>query len=565
MVLLERHYETSDLELPLKGPCNLTEKIYVVGHKNPDTDSICSAIAFARLKERLGIQHVTPYRAGKLNRETAFVLDYFGVPVPEYLADLHLRVKDLLNEGVPTVQVGTSLQEAWLAMKEKNQKTLPVVDQASRMLGMITIGDIAEAYIGTMGILDFGALQVAVKNVVQTLKGKLLAGDETEDLRGQVYVGAMYHETIQDVVEPGNILLVGNLPETQRTALRLGVSTLILTGGAVLSEELLQEATRKRIIVISVKVDTFTAARLLPMSVPVESIIKKQSIVSFHVDDLISEIRKKMLETRYRNYPVLDDEDQVVGLLSRYDLLSMSRKKVILVDHNEWGHAVTGADQAQILEIIDHHRVGGIQTGEPIVFRNEPVGATATLVAQCYRERGLVPEKEIAGILLAAILSDTVLYKSPTCTKVDRETAVYLQSICGVDASRFGTEMFKASSNLADHTSQELIEEDLKTFTLGGEKVGIGQVSVMGSEGLSHIREDLREHLERLRDGQGMRYLLLMVTDLLSEGTELFITGENPEEVAKAFGKTLQEGSIDLPGVLSRKKQVVPPLSRHLS
>jgi len=542
----------------------LTEKIYVVGHKNPDTDSICSAIAFARLKERLGIQHVAPYRAGKLNRETAFVLDYFKVPIPEYIPDLHLRVKDLLNEGVPTVQVGTSLQEAWLAMKQKNQKTLPVVDKASRMLGMITIGDIAEAYIGTIGILDFGSLQVAVKNVVQTLKGKLLTGDENENLRGQVYVGAMHPSELQDVVEPGNILLVGNRPETQGTALRLGVSALILTGGAVLTEELLREAKGKRIIVISVNVDTFTAARLLPMSVPVESIIKKQSIISFHVDDLITDVRKKMLETRYRNYPVLDDEDRVVGLLSRYDLLSMSRKKVILVDHNEWAHAVTGADQAQILEIIDHHRVGGIQTGEPIIFRNEPVGATATLVAQCYKERGLTPEKEIAGILLAAILSDTVLFKSPTCTEVDRETAVYLESICGVNASGFGIQMFKASSNLADHTSEELIEEDLKSFTLGGEKVGIGQVSVMGSEGLGNIRQDLREQLERLRAEQGMRYLLLMVTDLLSEGTELFISGENPEEIAKVFGRTLHEGSIDLPGVLSRKKQIVPPLSRHL-
>ncbi|MHB8124990.1 MAG: putative manganese-dependent inorganic diphosphatase [Desulfitobacteriaceae bacterium] len=540
----------------------MPEKIHVVGHKNPDTDSICSAIAFARLKERLGIEHVVSYRAGKLNRETEFVLDYFSVPVPEYLPDLHIRVNDLLTGGVPTVHPGTSLQEAWLALKEKAQKTLPVVDKANRMLGMITIDDIAETYIGTMGILDFGALQVAVKNVVQTLKGTLLAGDEDEELRGRVYVGAMHHQTLLEVVEPGNILILGNRPETQKTAIRLGVSALILTGGAVLAEDLLQEAKRKQLIVISVKMDTFTAARLLPMSIPIESIMKTEEIIWFHDDELISEVKKKMLETRYRNYPVLDDEDRVVGLISRYDLLSMSRKKVILVDHNEWGHAVTGADQAQILEIIDHHRVGGIQTGEPIVFRNEPVGATGTLVCQCYRERGLTPEKEIAGILLAAILSDTVLFKSPTCTEIDRETAVYLESICDVNAISFGTEMFMASSNIIDHTSQELIEKDLKTFSLGGEKVGIGQVSVMGSEGLNKIREDLKQQLELLRVRQGMRYLLLMITDLLTESTELFVTGKDPEEVAKAFGKTLHKGSINLPGVLSRKKQVVPPLSR---
>lgn len=541
----------------------MPEKIYVVGHKNPDTDSICSAIAMARLKARLGIEHVAPYRAGKLNRETEFVLDYFGVSVPEYLPDLQIRVKDLLNEGIPLGLTGTSLREAWLAMKEKGQKTLPVVDHASRMLGMLTVGDIAQAYIGNMGILDFGALHVTVKNVVKTLNGSLLAGDEHEELRGQVYVGAMHREALEEVVEPGTILLVGNRPEVQKTALRVGVSTLILTGGAVLSEELLQEAKHKGIIVISVRDDTFTVVRLLPMSIPIESIMLTEGIVSFQDDDLISEVRKKMLETRFRNYPVLDEEERVVGMISRYDLLSMSRKKVILVDHNEWGQAVTGADQAQILEIIDHHRVGGIQTGEPILFRNEPVGATCTLVAQCHREQGVAPEKEIAGILLAGILSDTVLFKSPTCTDRDRETAAYLELICGVDAKIFGTKMFKASSNLADYTPQELIEADLKTFTVGGEKVGIGQVSLMGTEGLSKIREDLRENLERLRAGQGMRYLLLMVTDLLAEGTELFVTGENPEEVAKAFGKTLHEGSIELPGVLSRKKQVVPPLSRY--
>lgn len=541
----------------------MPEKIYVVGHKNPDTDSICSAIAFARLKERLGLEQVVPYRAGKLNRETEFVLNYFGVRTPEYLPDLHIRVKDLLNDGVPTVSLGTSLREAWLAMKGKAQKTLPVVDPMGRMLGMITVGDISQAYIENMGILDFGALHVSVKNVMQTLNGKLLAGEENEELRGQVHVGAMHHETLEEVIEQGNILLLGNRPEAQKTALRIGVSALVLTGGAVLSDELLQEAKDKRIIVISVDHDTFTAARLLPMSVPVESIMKADGIVSFQDDDLISEVRKKMLETRYRNYPVLDEEEHVVGLISRYDLLSMSRKKVILVDHNEWGQAVTGADQAQVLEVIDHHRVGGIQTGEPILFRNEPVGSTCTLVTQCYRERGLAPEKAIAGILLAAILSDTVLFKSPTCTERDREMVAYLESICGVNAQTFGIDMFKAASSLADRTPQELIEEDLKAFSVGGDKVGIGQVSVMGTEGLSKIREELKETLERLRAEQGLRYLLLMVTDLLAEGTELFVVGENPEEIAKAFGQSLNDGSIDLPGVLSRKKQVVPPLSKY--
>ena len=241
----------------------------------------------------------------------------------------------------------------------------------------------------------------------------------------------------------------------------------------------------------------------------------------------------------------------------------MSRKKVILVDHNEWGHTVTGADKAQIIEIIDHHRVGGLQTGEPIVFRSEPVGATATLVAQYYREHGLTPEREIAGLLLAAILSDTMLYNSPTCTKSDLETAAYLEAVCGINAKDFGIEMFKSSSNLAEYTPRELIEKDLKTFSFGGHKVGIGQVSAMGTEGLTDIRANIQEELEGMRAGHNLRYLLLMVTNLLSESTELFVAGKEPEEVAQAFGQPLRQGSLDLAGVLSRKKQVVPPLARH--
>lgn len=551
------------MNLPWKGKLNVPEQIYVIGHKNPDTDSICAAIAFARLKERLGVPGVLPCRAGKINRETEFVLDYFNVPGPMYLADLHLRAKDLLSDEIPIVSPGTSLREAWLLMKNTKQKSLPVTDAGKHMLGMLTVGDLSEAYFENMGDLDFGALHVPVKNIVATLNGRLLAGCETQELRGHVYVGAMHHETLEEVIQEGNILLLGNRPEAQEAALRIGVSALILTGGTELSEGLLEEAKARGAIVISVPFDTFTAARLLPMSVPVESIMKTEGIVSFQDDDLIAEVRQKMLETRFRNYPVLDEQERVVGLISRYHLLKLSRKKVILVDHNEYGQAVTGADQAQVLEVIDHHRVGGIQTGEPILFRNEPVGSTCTLITECYREQGLAPEKEIAGLLLAAILSDTVLFKSPTCTAKDREVAAYLEKICGLDAQSFGIQMFKAASSLSDRTALELIEEDLKEFTTGDQRVGVGQVSVMGLEGLPQIRDELQETLERLCAERGMRYLMLMVTDLLEENTELLVAGKEPEEVAKAFGRTLVEGSVLLPGVLSRKKQIVPPLTRY--
>lgn len=542
----------------------MSERIYVIGHKNPDTDSICSAIAFAQLKERLGYNGVIACRAGKLNKESEFVLNYFEVPVPEFVPDLSLRVRDLINgHKAPIVRAGTSLYEASLLMKRSEQKTLPVIDSSGRMQGIITIGDLSQTYLEHMGDLDFTSLHVPIKNVVATLKGELLAGDENSELRGQVFVGAMHYATLEQVVKPGDILLLGNRSLAQESALRLGVSALILTGGATLSEELLEVANEGKVAVITVEHDTFTAARLLPMSAPVESIMKTEQIESFQEDDLISEVRKKMLQTRFRNYPVLDEQERVVGLIGRYQLLSMTRKKVILVDHNEWGQAVDGAEQAQVLEIIDHHRVGGIQTGEPILFRNEPVGSTCTLVAQCYRENGITPEPEIAGLMLAGIISDTVMFKSPTATEKDREMAQYLEALSGVKVQTFGVQMFKESSNIAEKPVTELIQEDLKEFAIGDFSMAIGQTNIMGLEGLERIRAEVKREMDDLRERKGLSYLLLMVTDLLEDSTELLISGNDPEEVAKAFEKPLKGYSVYLPGVLSRKKQVVPPLSRH--
>lgn len=541
----------------------MSEKIYVVGHKNPDTDSICGAIAYANLKQRQGMSQVIPCRAGKINRETEFVLNAFGVEAPNVLKDLHLRVKDLLSGSIPTVRPKASLLEVWKIMKEKNQKTLPVVDHTERMIGMITVGSLSGSYIESMADHDLGALHVPVENVVKTLNGVLLIGSKELELQGSVYVGAMRHETLESYVGSGNIVLMGDRPAAQESALRQGVSALILTGGATLAPGLEELARQRGSVVISVPYDTFTAARLLPMTAPVETAMKTEGIISFNDDDLISEVKAKMLETRYRNYPVLDEQGKVVGLISRYHLLSLSRKKVILVDHNELGQAVVGADQAQIIEVVDHHRVGGIQTGEPILFRNEPVGSTCTIVAKCYRDAGIVPEKAIAGIMLGAILSDTVIFKSPTCTHIDIEMANYLAKIAEVDPKEFGVQMFKAASNLGERKVDELIEEDLKEFSMGDLKVGIGQFSVMGIEGLDKLRVELSQRLEEIRSQRAMDYLLLMVTDLLEENTELFVSGSKPEEIAKAFGQPLSSGSVFLPGVLSRKKQVVPPLSKY--
>lgn len=443
----------------------MSDKIYIVGHKSPDTDSVCSAIGLANLKKLTGTTNAVACSAGKLNKETSFVLNYFGVPAPMVLEDLHIRVQDLMGGEFHTVVSTTSLREAWQIMKDKEQKkTLPVVDEAGKMIGVITIGDI----------------------------------------------GMAFAERV--ICEEDSNCPTGNL---------------------------------------------------LPTSVSVASVMHTEGLVSFQEDDLITDVRKKMVETRFYNYPVLDAAGKVVGLIGRYDLLGLSPKKVILVDHNEWGQAVTGAEQSQLLGIVDHHKVGGIQTSEPIYIRVEPIGSTCTIVAQCYKEQGITPDKAIAGILLSAILSDTVIFKSPTCTPLDKTTAAFLATIAGVDPKAYGIEMFKASSNIADRTPQGMIEEDLKAFTMGENKVGIGQVSLMGMDGFEAVRADLTAAIEAHRVAQGMQYLCLMITDILTDTTELIVKGENPEEVAKAFGKTLVAGSVELPGVLSRKKQVVPQMTTY--
>ncbi|NMA69233.1 MAG: putative manganese-dependent inorganic diphosphatase [Desulfitobacterium sp.] len=541
----------------------MEDKIYVIGHKNPDTDSICAAISYARLKELLGIKSVIPCRAGKINKETEFVLNTFGVKPPLLLKDLHLRVRDLLNGPVPTVTPKASIREAWEIMQNHKQKTLPVVGSSQRMLGMLTVGDLSRYFIENMADQDFSLLHVPISNILYTLGGELLIGRKEQELNGAVYIGAMKHATLESYGIKGSIILIGDREGAQESALKQGAAALILTGGAKLAPHLEPLAREQNTIVISVPHDTFTATRLLPFSAPVKDVMKKEGIISFSEDDLVSDVKKTMLETRYRNYPVLDELGKVVGLISRYHLLSLSRKKVILVDHNEFGQGVNGADQAQILEVIDHHRVGGIQTGEPIFFRNEPVGSTCTIVAKCYRDYGIKPEKEIAGIMLGAILSDTVIFKSPTTTPIDQEIAEYLAEIAEVEPREFGVQMFKAASNLAERKVEEIIQEDLKEFTMGDLRFGIGQFSVMGIEGLDDVREELNQKLEEFRSIRGMNYLLLMVTDLIEENTELFISGLKPEEIAEAFGKELNKDSIFLPGVLSRKKQIVPPLNQY--
>lgn len=459
--------------------------IYVLGHTRPDTDSICSAIAYAHLKQQLGFTNVRAGRAGPINPQTRYVLSRFVVGEPELVEDLHVRVADLIDRRPITVPASTPLREVGDLMRTRQVKTLPVVDSRNRLLGILTVGDLAQKYLE----------EISQDDPVQ-------AGRQIQQLLAQ----------------------------------------------------------------------------------PVSCIMRTDSLVFFVADDLLGDARRLMLETRYRNYPVVDEDYRLLGLISRYHLLAFSRKQVILVDHNEKGQAVPGIEEAEILEIIDHHRLGDLQTGEPIYVRSEPVGSTCTLVAAMFFENGLTPAPEVAGLLCAGILSDTVIFKSPTCTDRDRQLAQSMARVAGVDPEALGREMFRAAVDLDGRSAEDLFYEDFKEFFLGDERVGISQIEVMGLDVLEPLKDSLRDVLEKARQYAGYDLVVLMVTDLLSEGTELLVEGKNPTRIAQAFrdysgvnvetgvwaekedqsGRLRESDSVFLPGVISRKKQVVPVLVKFL-
>jgi len=459
--------------------------IFVLGHIRPDSDSICAAVAYANLKQRLGFNGVRPGRTGPVNPQTRFILNYFGVAEPELVEDLHVRVADLLEEMPVTVPPFISLREVGDLVRTRRVKTLPVLDKRQRLLGIVTVGDLAEKYL-----------------------------DELSN---------------SDPVEAGRQI-----------------------------QQLLVQ--------------------------PVSSIMRTEALVFFTADDLLEDARRLMLETRYRNYPVVDEGHHFLGLISRYHLLAFSRKQVILVDHNEKSQAITGIEEAEILEIIDHHRLGDLQTGEPIFIRNEPVGSTCTLVARMFLEHGMIPEPGIAGLLCAGILSDTVLFKSPTCTEYDRQMVQTMAREAGIIPEILGRDMFRASVNMEGRSAQDLFYEDFKEFVLGDERVGISQIEVMDLEVFEPLRDSLKDVMDKARQYAGYDLVVLMITDLLREGTELLVEGKNPTRIAQAFrdyggvnvetsvwndqeqplNKPGERDSVFLPGVISRKKQVVPVLVKYL-
>jgi len=534
--------------------------VYITGHKNPDSDSVCSAIAYAYLKNTSGINAV-PARIGKLNRETEFILERFGFEAPEYLTTVKTQISDIKMDLMDTVLPSMSIREVWLTLKEKKLGAMPVGDENHVLKGIVSVSDMANAYMDIPNEATLSESYTPVENVVKTLNARLICG-KRENFRGtgKVRVAAMTPEGMNDFIGEGDIVFAGDIEANQKKAIEDGADCVILTCGSSISKEITYLAKVHDCVLLNTEYDTFTATRLIFQSLPVETVMTSNDLVLFHPDDLFDDAKEKMTNTRFRSYPVVDGDGKFLGFISRYHLLNRNRKKVILVDHNEMPQSVNGIEQAQIMEIVDHHRIGGMQTGGPIYYRNEPVGSTATIIAEMFREKMTEPPAGIAGILCGAIISDTINFKSPTSTAKDIDTASWLSEVADIDMDAFAVEMFEYSSSIKNLSVEEIVNNDFKDYDIGGSKVGIGQVNTTELRSLKKMREDILRFMKSLAGENNYNLVMLLISDIIEEETRVLFAEKGMSIVAKAFPPLLDENSFDMKGVVSRKKQIVPRL-----
>lgn len=539
-----------------------SQKIYVVGHKNPDTDSICSAISYAELKRRITGDSYVAGRAGNVNEETQYVLDYFGVEAPEFLSNVYTQVSDIQIHKLNGVASNISLKKAYNLMKSESVVTLPIVKEEGQLEGLITIGDIAKSYMGVYDNNTLAEARTQYRNIIDTIDGKMLAGNEHAFfMNGKVVVAVGTADLYKSCINEDDLVIVGDRKETQLCAIEKNASCLIVCEGVKVEDEVIEAAEKKSCVVISTSHDTFTVARLVNQSVPIKRFMTKDGLVTFKPEDILEEVKNTTSKLRHRDFPVLDSEGNYVGMLSRRNLLKADQKKVILVDHNELSQAVDGIEEAEILEVIDHHKIGNVETMVPIYFRNQPVGCTATIIYQMYKENNQEVTKEIAGLLCSAIISDTLMFRSPTCTPVDKETALKLAEIADIkDIEAYAMAMFKAGSNLANKTPEEIFYQDFKKFEVNGVNFGVGQISSMATEELFEIADRLKPYIAKACEEQGLDMIFFMLTSILDESTNLIFAGEKAGEVVeKAYHVPCEEGDYyKLEGVVSRKKQLIP-------
>ena len=546
------------------------DKVYITGHRNPDTDSICSAICYANLKQAVTGEEYMPARAGHVNGETQFVLDYFGAEEPQLVEDVRTQVRDIEIRKTKGVADNISLKRAWNIMQENNVVTIPSVREDGTLEGLITVGDITKTY---MNIYDSSILSKAntqYSNIIETLEAELIIGSaEAYFDQGKVLIAAANPDLMEFYIEPHDLVILGNRYESQLCAIEMGADCIIVCEGAAVSMTIKKIAQERGCTIIATTYDTYTAARLINQSMPISYFMTREHLITFNSDDYIDEIREVMASKRHRDFPILDKDGYYLGMISRRNLLGAKGKQVILVDHNEKNQAVAGIENAEILEIIDHHRLGTIQTMSPVFFRNQPLGCTATIIYQMYQEAGIKVEPKIAGLLCSAIVSDTLLFRSPTCTPVDEMAARALADIAGIDIEKYAMEMFSAGSNLKDKSDEEIFYQDFKRFTSGKVTIGVGQITSLNGGELDKLKGRMEAFMEKALENNGLDMIFFMLTNILTETTELICEGQGALQLAgKAFHQDielleeegLKEPVLRLPGVVSRKKQLIPEL-----
>ena len=540
------------------------DKIFVIGHKNPDTDSICSAIAYCDIKNRtFQNRRYIPKRAGQINEETEFVLNRFGIQPPGYLSNIGTQVKDMDIRMSPEADKSMSLKNAWDLMQENSIVSLPIRDKDGGLEGLITIGDIAKTYMDTTDSYLLSRARTQYLRIAETINGKVVEGNgHGYFTEGKVMVGTADPDKIKEYVGENDMVILGNREEDHLQAIELNVSCIIVGMDIQVTEKVLKLAHERDIVVISSPYDTFTISRLINQSIPVRYIMKTDNLVTFHTEDFTDDIQDVMIKHRHRAFPVIDKKGKCVGTISRRNFLDMHRKKVVLVDHNEKDQAVDNIEKADILEIIDHHKLGTLQTMQPINFRNQPVGCTGTIMYQIYGEQKLEIPPKIAGLLCAAIISDTLMFRSPTCTLQDKMAAGALALIADISIEEFAKEMFKAGSNLKVKAPEEIFYQDYKKFIAEGDIMfGVGQISSMDEEELKEIKKKLEPFMVSECGRHGVTRVYFMLTSIMNRSTELLFYGEGSREMAEsAFGMEAEDGSLYLEGVVSRKKQLIPAL-----
>ena len=537
------------------------EKIYVIGHKNPDTDSICSAIAYADLRQKVTGQVHEAKRAGHVNDETAYVLDRFGVEAPKLLTDVRLQVRDLDIHEMPGLKPNASIRDTWERMRQEQAKTLPIVKD-DELVGVVSTGDIAKSYMDVYDSEILSKARTQYRNIVKTLDGTMITGNEHGYfMRGKVAIGASSPNLMEEFIEKDDLVILGDLEEAQACAVNINASCMVICKDAEVSPKLIQKAKEQSIVIIQTPYDTFTTARLINQSIPVKFYMTSGPLTMFRMNDYVDDIKDIMAKKRFRDFPILDRHGRFKGFISRRRFLGASKKKVILVDHNERSQAVDGIEEAEIIEIIDHHRLGDIETVSPITFRNQPVGCTATIINQMYEENELEVPREIAGLLCGAIISDTLLFRSPTCTPLDERTAKKLAKISDIDLEQMAQEMFNAGSNLKGKSAEDICFQDFKQFTVNDTIFGVGQITSMSKEELAAIRDMMTEHLPKVLEAHNLNMIYFMLTDILAESTELLCVGTGARGIAlSAFDLPDNAKSLILKGVVSRKKQLIPVL-----